>query len=164
MTTRTQPIASDLAQRLGPHKVLSDSPTLTAYAIDAGIHKITPQAVVLIESPGDLEQVLSYARQHAVPLTARSGGTNLTGNAIGSGIILEFSRMNRILDLNPQEKWIRLQPGIIYAELSRELVRHGLMFAPDPSSGEMCKIGGMLGTNAAGPHTLKYGATDVPCL
>ena len=159
MTVQAQPIASDLAQRLGPHKVLSDSPTLTAYAIDAGIHKITPQAVVLIESPGDLEQVLSYARQHAVPLTARSGGTNLTGNAIGSGIILEFSRMNQILDLNPQEKWIRLQPGIIYAELSRELVRHGLMFAPDPSSGEMCKIGGMLGTNAAGPHTLKYGAT-----
>jgi FAD/FMN-containing dehydrogenase/Fe-S oxidoreductase len=159
MTVRAQPIISDLTQRLGPHKVLSDSPTLTAYAIDASIHKIIPQAVVLIESPGDLEQVLLYARQHHVPLTARSGGTNLTGNAIGSGIILEFSRMNRILDLNPQERWIRLQPGIIYAELNRELARHGLMFAPDPSSGEMCKVGGMLGNNAAGPHTLKYGST-----
>lgn len=159
MTTDTQSIVSELIARLGPQKVLSDAPTLTAYAIDAGIHKITPQAVVLIESAEDLALVLSYARQYHLPLTARSGGTNLTGNAIGSGIILEFSRMNRILELNTEERWVRLQPGIIYAELARALARHGLMLGPDPSSGEMCKIGGMLGNNAAGPHTLKYGAT-----
>jgi FAD/FMN-containing dehydrogenase/Fe-S oxidoreductase len=159
MITDTQSIVSNLTSRLGARKVLSDAPTLTAYSIDAGIHKITPKAVVLIESAEDLGLTLSYARNHRIPLTARSGGTNLTGNAIGSGIILEFSRMNRILELNPKARWVRLQPGIIYAELSRELARHGLMLGPDPSSGEMCKIGGMLGNNAAGPHTLKYGAT-----
>ena len=117
------------------------------------------RAVVLIESSEDLETTLAFARERRIPLTARSGGTNLTGNAIGSGIILEFSRMNRILELNVRERWVRVQPGVIYADLSRELARHGLMLGPDPSSGEMCKLGGMLGNNAAGPHTLKYGAT-----
>ena len=150
---------SKLTGVLGAEKVLSDSPAITAYSIDAGIYKIPPQAIALIESPGDLERVLSYARAEAVPLTARSGGTNVTGNAIGSGIILEFSRLNKILEINPQERWARVSPGMIYAELNRILLKQGLFFAPDPSSGDMCKIGGMLGNNAAGPHTLKYGAT-----
>ena len=152
-------VAEKLSELLGNRKVLSDAPALRAYAIDASIHKITPQAVVLIESSHDVEVTLSYARSHHIPVTARSGGTNLVGNAIGDGIILEFSRLNRILEFNPEERWIRIQPGMIYGELSRFLARHHLMFAPDPSSGEMCKLGGMIGTNAAGPHTLKYGAT-----
>ncbi len=144
---------------MGVDKVLSDAPALTAYAIDASLYKITPKAVVLIESKTDLERVLDFARAHHVPLTARSGGTNLTGNAIGEGIILEFSRLNRILEIQPEAGWARVEPGIVYAELNRELSRIGFMFAPDPSSGEMCKLGGMLGNNAAGPHTLKYGGT-----
>jgi len=150
---------SKLTSVLGAEKVLSDSPAITAYSIDAGIYKIPPQAIALIESPGDLERVLSYARAEGVPLTARSGGTNVTGNAIGSGIILEFSRLNKILEINAEGRWARVAPGIIYAELNRILSKQGLFFAPDPSSGDMCKIGGMLGNNAAGPHTLKYGAT-----
>lgn len=157
--TETDPIVSDLERLLGREKVLADFPTLTAYAIDAGIYKITPKAVVLVKQAGDLETVLEYARTHHIPLTARSGGTNLTGNAIGEGIILEFSGYNRVLELNRKERWVRVQPGIIYAELNQYLEPFGLMFAPDPSSGDMCKIGGMLGNNAAGPHTLKYGAT-----
>jgi FAD/FMN-containing dehydrogenase/Fe-S oxidoreductase len=158
MPADARTIRSELALRLRPHQVLADFPTLTAYAIDAGIHKVTPMAVVLIESAEDLETTLAFGREHRIPLTARSGGTNLTGNAIGPGIILEFSKLHRILELNTQDRWVRVQPGIPYAELNRALARHGLIFAPDPSSGEMCKIGGMIGTNAAGPHTLKYGA------
>jgi FAD/FMN-containing dehydrogenase/Fe-S oxidoreductase len=152
-------IASDLSRLLGEEKVLSDFAALTAYAIDASIYKVTPQAVVLLSGPDDLESVLAYARSNGVPLTARSGGTNLTGNAVGKGIILEFSRMNRIIRFNPEERWVRVEPGINYAELNRSLAPSGLMFAPDPSSGEMCKLGGMLGNNAAGPHTLRYGST-----
>ncbi|MCI0527996.1 MAG: FAD-binding oxidoreductase [Nitrospira sp.] len=156
---KSDSVVTDLERLLGPQKVLSDFPTLTSYSIDASIYKITPQAVVLVKETTDLESVLEYARAHHIPLTARSAGTNLTGNAIGEGIILEFSGYNRILELNREEQWVRVQPGIIYAELNKYLERFGLMFAPDPSSGEMCKIGGMLGNNAAGPHTLKYGAT-----
>jgi FAD/FMN-containing dehydrogenase/Fe-S oxidoreductase len=156
---KSDPLVTDLERLLGPQRVLSDFPTLTSYSIDAGIYKITPRAVVQVKESADLESVLTYARTHHVPLTGRSAGTNLTGNAIGEGIILEFSGLNKILEINPEERWVRVQPGMIYAELNKYLESFGLMFAPDPSSGEMCKIGGMLGNNAAGPHTLKYGAT-----
>ncbi len=151
-------LVSDLFRLVGKSKVLSDDPARTAYAIDASIYRLEPQAVVLIENEVDLIRVIEYARPNGIPLTARAGGTNLTGNAIGEGIILEFSRMNRILELNREEKWVRVQPGKVYGELNRDLERHGLFFAPDPSSGEVCKIGGMVGNNSAGPHTLKYGA------
>jgi FAD/FMN-containing dehydrogenase/Fe-S oxidoreductase len=150
---------NDLEQALGANKVLSDPPAITAYSIDASIYKVPPKAVALIESPDDLEKALRYARVAKVPVTARSGGTNVTGNAVGAGIILEFSRMNKIIEVNQREQWARVEPGIVYAQLNRALAKKGLMFAPDPSSGDMCKLGGMLGNNAAGPHTLKYGAT-----
>ncbi|MFQ5544094.1 MAG: FAD-binding and (Fe-S)-binding domain-containing protein [Nitrospiria bacterium] len=148
-----------LRASLGTHKVLTDSPAITAYAIDASIYKVVPQAISIIESSDDLEKTLLFSRTNKIPLTARSGGTNLTGNAVGKGIILEFSRLNQILEINERERWVRVQPGIVYAELNRRLARKNWMFAPDPSSGDMCKLGGMLGNNAAGPHTLKYGAT-----
>jgi FAD/FMN-containing dehydrogenase/Fe-S oxidoreductase len=149
----------NLENTFDSYKILTDAPAITAYSIDAGIYKVQPQAVLLIESADDLEKALLYARENHVPLTARSGGTNVTGNAIGEGIILEFSRLNKILEINKKKQWARVAPGIVYAELNRHLKEYGLMFAPDPSSGDMCKIGGMLGNNAAGPHTLKYGAT-----
>jgi len=150
---------SRLRDLLGPEKVLTDSPSITAYSIDASIYKLVPKAIVLINSAQDLETALQFSKQHHIPLTARSGGTNLTGNALGEGIILEFSRFNQILEVNDALGWARVQPGIVYAELNQKLSGRGWMFAPDPSSGEMCKLGGMLGNNAAGPHTLKYGAT-----
>lgn len=150
---------NDLREILGENKVLTDVPAITAYSIDASIYKIVPSAIALIASSEDLEKTLQFARRHRIPITARSGGTNLTGNALGQGIILEFSRLNRILRVNVQEAWARVQPGLVYAELNRRLERLSWMFAPDPSSGDMCKLGGMLGNNAAGPHTLKYGAT-----
>lgn len=149
----------EFQKTLGTAKILSDPPAITAYSIDASIYKVVPQAVAVIESREDLEKVLHYAKEHRVPLTARSGGTNLTGNAVGEGIILEFSHLNQILEVNEQARWARVQPGIVFAELNKRLAKRGWMFAPDPSSGDMCKLGGMLGNNAAGPHTLKYGAT-----
>lgn len=155
---KSRAIAADLRRALSPGRVKDDGPTLTAYAVDASMYRIPPQAVVLAESEGDIETVLAYACRHAVPLTPRAAGTNLTGSAIGSGIILDVSRMNRILDLNREEKWARVQPGIVYAELNKRLAPHGLLFGPDPSSGDMCKIGGMLANNSSGPHTLRYGS------
>lgn len=151
-------LVSSLRDLLGGEKVLSDFSALTAYSIDAGIYRIPPKAVVLVESEDDLARLLSFARERKVPLTARAGGTNLTGNAIGPGIIVDFSRMDRLLAVDGKAGWAEVQPGIVYAELNRILARHDLFFPPDPSSGEMCKIGGMLANNSAGPHSLKYGA------
>lgn len=151
-------VAADLRRLVGEAKVRDDQPTLTAYAVDASIYKIVPQAVVLAETEADIETVVSYAVRTGVPLTPRAAGTNLTGSAIGPGIILDVSRLNRVLEVNREEKWARVQPGVVFAELNRQVARSGLMFGPDPSSGEMCKLGGMLANNSSGPHTLRYGS------
>ncbi len=152
------PIASDLRRLVGSEKVRDDEPALTAYAVDASMYKIVPKAVVLAESEEDIQRVMDYAVRSGVPLTPRAAGTNLTGSAIGSGIILDISRLNRILEVNREEKWARVQPGIMFAELNKRLAHEDLMFGPDPSSGDMCKLGGMLANNSAGPHTLRYGS------
>ncbi|HZH49504.1 MAG TPA: FAD-binding oxidoreductase, partial [Nitrospira sp.] len=151
-------IASDLRRLLREDQVKDDAPTKTAYAVDASIYRMEPQAVALVESEDDIQEVVSYAVNRGVPLTARAAGTNLTGSAIGSGIILDVSRLHRLLEVNEEERWARVQPGIVLAELNKQLARQGLMFGPDPSSGDMCKLGGMLANNSAGPHTLRYGA------
>ncbi len=151
-------VAKDLRRALGAHKVLDDGPALTAYAVDASIYKIMPKVIVLVETPEDIQHVVAYAKRTGIPLTPRAAGTNLTGSAIGSGIIVDISRMNRILAVNREERWARVQPGIVFAELNKRLAPQGLQFGPDPSSGDMCKLGGMLANNSSGPHTLRYGS------
>lgn len=151
-------IAADLRRLLGGEKVKDDAATIRAYAVDASVYRIAPRAVVMAEDETDIAAVMSYASRNHVPLTARAAGTNLTGSAIGSGIILDVSRLNRVLEVNREDKWVRVQPGIVYAELNKQLLKHGLLFGPDPSSGDMCKLGGMLANNSSGPHTLRYGS------
>jgi len=155
---RSHAVASDLRATLGVDKVKDDYSTLTAYAVDASIYRIAPRAVVLVESEDDIAATVRYALQRGIPLTPRAAGTNLTGSAIGSGIILDVSRLNRVLELNREEGWARVQPGLVLAELNKQLGLHGLLFGPDPSSSDMCKLGGMLANNSSGPHTLRYGA------
>jgi FAD/FMN-containing dehydrogenase/Fe-S oxidoreductase len=155
---RSRAIAADLRARLGHEKVKDDGPTKTAYAVDAGIYRMEPAAVVLVESEDDIAATIRYAAARGIPLTPRAAGTNLTGSAIGSGIILDVSRLNRILEVNREEKWARVQPGVVLAELNKRLAQQALLFGPDPSSGDMCKLGGMLANNSSGPHTLRYGA------
>jgi FAD/FMN-containing dehydrogenase/Fe-S oxidoreductase len=156
--TKAHVVAKDLRALLGSGKVLDDGPTITAYAVDASIYRIPPQAVVLVESEDDIAMTIGYTRSRGIPLTPRAAGTNLTGSAIGSGIILDVSRLNRILEVNREERWARVQPGIVLAELNKQLSSQGLLFGPDPSSGDMCKLGGMIANNSSGPHTLRYGS------
>ncbi|MBX3330995.1 MAG: FAD-binding oxidoreductase [Nitrospira sp.] len=158
LPTRTHAVAHDLRALLGAEKVKDDVPTITAYAVDASIYRIPPQAVVLVESEEDIAATVAYAVTRGIPLTPRAAGTNLTGSAIGSGIILDVSRLNRILEVNREERWARVQPGIVLAELNKQLSLQGLLFGPDPSSGDMCKLGGMVANNSSGPHTLRYGS------
>ena len=158
MPDTSRAVGSDLRRLLREDQIKDDPPTRTAYAVDASIYRMEPQAVALVESDEDIHRLLQYAVERGIPLTARAAGTNLTGSAIGSGIILDVSRLHRILDVNKEERWARVQPGIVLAELNKQLAGQGLMFGPDPSSGDMCKVGGMLANNSAGPHTLRYGA------
>jgi len=158
MPDTSHAIGSDLRRVLREDQIKDDQPTRTAYAVDASIYRMEPRAVALVESEEDIHRLVRYCVERGIPLTARAAGTNLTGSAIGSGVILDVSRLHRILEVNREERWARVQPGIVLAELNKQLARHGLMFGPDPSSGDMCKLGGMLANNSAGPHTLRYGA------
>lgn len=155
---KSRAIGNDLRRALGADKVKDDFPTLTAYSVDASIYKLVPKAVVQAETEDDIAVTVAYAMAHGVPITPRAAGTNLTGSAVGEGIILECGRMNRILELNVEEQWARVQPGLNLTEFNKKLEPHGVMFGPDPSSRDMCKLGGMLSNNSAGPHTLRYGS------
>lgn len=157
ITNQEKNISPDLRQII-KSKVLDDFPAITSYSIDASIYKLKPKAIVLLESEEDLIEIIKYSSENNIPLTARAGGTNLTGNAVGEGIILDFSPMNIVLNVNVSEKTSLVQPGIALHEYQRELSKYNLMYGPDPSSGDMCKLGGMFANNSAGPHTLKYGA------
>lgn len=139
-------------------KVLDDFPAITSYSIDASIYKLVPQSIVLIESEAELITLVDFARSKNIPLIGRAGGTNLVGNAVGKGIIVDFSKMNKVIEINEKEKSSIVEPGIALHEYQRDLEKFGLMYGPDPSSGDMCKLGGMFANNSAGPHTLKYGA------
>src|SRR6476646_8319820 len=158
MPDTSRAVGSDLRKLFREDQIKDDRPTKTAYAVDASMYRMEPQAIALVESEDDIHRLLRYAAARGIPVTARAAGTNLTGSAIGSGIILDVSRLNRVLELNREERWARVQPGIVLAELNKGLGRHGLLFGPDPSSGDMCKLGGMLANNSSGPHTLRYGA------
>ena len=155
---KTRSIGNDLRRILGLDKVKDDFPTITAYSVDASIYKVVPKAVVTAETEEDIAATVTYAVAAGVPITPRAAGTNLTGSAVGEGIILDCGRMNRILELNVAERWVRVQPGLHLTEFNKKLEPHGLMFGPDPSSRDMCKLGGMLANNSAGPHTLRYGS------
>jgi len=155
---KTRSIGNDLRRMLGVDKVKDDFPTITAYSVDASIYKVVPKAVVTAETEEDIAATVAYAGSAGVPITPRAAGTNLTGSAVGEGIILDCGRMNRILELNVEERWVRVQPGLNLNEFNKKLEPHGLMFGPDPSSRDMCKLGGMLANNSAGPHTLRYGS------
>ena len=155
---KQSPVSSDLRRLIGSHKIKDDNPSLQAYSVDASMYKIVPLSVALPECEEDIDTIVDYAVRHGVSLTARAAGTNLTGSAVGPGIIVDVSRMNQILELNPQEKWVRVQPGLVLTELNKQLAIHNLMFGPDPSSRDMCRLGGMLANNSSGPHTLRYGS------
>ena len=151
-------ISRDLAGILGSEGVLSSPVDRKAYSYDAGIYREDPILAVLPKNAEEVSKVVVWASARGIPLTPRSGGTNITGAAIGAGIVLGLSRINRWDFRNAGNGSVSVEPGMILKELNDRLAPLGRFFAPDPSSGQACQIGGMIGTNAAGAHALKYGA------
>jgi glycolate oxidase subunit GlcD len=147
---------------VGPTACLSRPEELFVYEADGlTVHAARPGAVVL---PSDAEQVAAVVRAcraHGVPFVPRGAGTGLSGGAVAleGGVVIECARMNRILAVAPEDRFAVVQPGVVNAELSRAVARHGLFYAPDPSSQAACTIGGNVAENSGGPHTLKYGTT-----
>lgn len=135
---------------------------LEGYSHDESSQKaVTPLAVVWPENAGQIAAVLKLCNEQRTPVTARGGGSSLEGNAVPSpgGIVLSLEKMNTVLEILPEDFQVRLQPGVVYDDLNRQLARFGLFFAPGPSSGDVATIGGMVGNNAGGMNALRYGVT-----
>jgi FAD/FMN-containing dehydrogenase/Fe-S oxidoreductase len=155
---------SDLLRRLsaaGVGDVLADPAHRAAYASDASLYRVVPRAVVRPRSDDDVLATLAVCRDLGVPLTARGAGTSVAGNAIGPGVVLDFSRhLDRVLDVDPATRTARVQAGTVHATLQAAAKPHGLRFGPDPSTHTRCTIGGMIGNNSCGSRTLGYGRTS----
>ncbi|HEX5114099.1 MAG TPA: FAD-binding and (Fe-S)-binding domain-containing protein [Pseudonocardiaceae bacterium] len=128
------------------------------YSTDASLYRVVPTAVVFPRSTDDVEATLGVCRSLGVPLTARGAGTSIAGNAVGTGVVLDFSRhLNRIEHLDPDARTASVQPGVVLDDLQAAVRPHGLRFGPEPSTHSRCTIGGMLGNNACGSRALAYG-------
>ncbi|HSP37413.1 MAG TPA: FAD-binding and (Fe-S)-binding domain-containing protein [Frankiaceae bacterium] len=131
------------------------------YSTDASNYRVVPQAVVFPRSTDDIVGALAVCRELGAPLTMRGGGTSCAGNAVGPGVVLDTTRyLDRVLSMEPEARTARVQPGVIADDVSRAGSAHGLRFGPDPSTHARCTIGGMIGNNSCGAHTLAYGRTD----
>jgi FAD/FMN-containing dehydrogenase/Fe-S oxidoreductase len=130
------------------------------YSTDASNYRVVPAAVVFPRSIEDALALLEVCRQHGLALTSRGGGTSIAGNAIGPGVVLEFSRhLNRVLTVDAAARTAVVEPGVILDDLQLAAAPAGLRFGPDPSTHARCTLGGMIGNNACGPRALAAGKT-----
>lgn len=140
--------------------VFTDQVQKVIYATDASSYREIPQAVVRPKNKEDIRKIINFARQTGSSVIPRAGGTSLAGQVVGSGIVVDISKyLNKIGKLNIEEQWIEVDPGVVLAELNQFLAKHGVQFAPETSTANRCCIGGMLGNNSCGLHSLIYGST-----
>ncbi len=138
----------------------TENADLLMYATDASAYREKPSAVVWPATDADIANVIKFAVKYHIPLVPRAAGTSLAGQVVGNGMIVDVSRfMNSILELNIKEHWVRVQPGVVLDELNLFLKPHGLFFGPETSTSNRCMMGGMVGNNACGAHSLIYGST-----
>jgi len=151
-----------LKRALGKNVVLSDPEELLMYEYDASLEHGRPDVVVFPRSTQDVVTVLKLAESEGVPVVGRGAGTGLSGGALATsgGVVLAFSRMNRILEVDVENRVAVVEPGVVNSDLTDAVSPGGLYFAPDPSSQKACTVGGNVAENAGGPHTLAYGVTS----
>ena len=130
------------------------------YASDASNYRMVPIGVVLPRHAGDVVSTVAACRAHGAPIVARGGGTSIPGQTVNTGVLLDFSKhMNRIIELDPQQQRARVQPGVVLDQLRTAANRHGLTFGPDPATHSRCTLGGMIGNNSCGIHSVMAGET-----
>lgn len=130
------------------------------YATDASVYRELPLAVALPKTNQDIQLLIQFAHRHQTSLIPRTAGTSLAGQCVGSGIVVDVSKyFNQILEVNPHEKWVRVQPGVIRNDLNKFLEPYGLFFGPNTSTASRAMIGGMVGNNSCGSYSIVYGAT-----
>jgi anaerobic glycerol-3-phosphate dehydrogenase C subunit len=130
------------------------------YSTDASVWQIEPIGAVVPKNSGDVVETMKLAARHRVPVLPRGGATSLSGQTVGEAIHIDFAKyMNRVLEFNEEEHWVRIQPGVVQDQLSRFLKPHGFQFGPATSSASRATLGGMIGNNSAGSHSILWGKT-----
>lgn len=137
-----------------------DQLTRTLYSTDASLYQVMPHAVLLPKRIDDVEAAIQLAKQYKVPVLARTAGSSLAGQAVNEALVIDFTPyLDQVLELNREEKWVRVQPGIVLDELNHFLQPHGLQFGPDPASSNRAAMGGIVSNNSTGAHSILYGMT-----
>jgi len=140
--------------------VFTDLSTRVIHSTDASVYRELPMAVVRPKTIEDVRKIILFANEHKIPIIPRTAGTSLAGQVVGHGLVVDFSKyLNQIIEFNPDEKWVKVQPGVILDELNLFLKPHGLFFGPETSTSNRCMIGGMVANNSCGAHSLVYGST-----
>ena len=130
------------------------------YATDASVYRVLPLAVALPRHKKDIRVLIRFAREKGIGLIPRAAGTSLAGQCVGDGIVVDISKyMNQILEINTQEHWVKVQPGVVRDELNVFLKPYGLFFGPNTSTANRATIGGMVGNNSCGSTSIVYGST-----
>ena len=158
---RPTPFVRELVELVGENNVLWREYDLRLYEYDGSVDRALPQAVVTPESTEQVAAVVRACHRARVPVTARGGGTGLSGGAlpVEGGVLIALVKMNRILEVDLANLRAVVEPGLVNLQLSQAVSDHRLYYVPDPSSQKACTIGGNVGENAGGPHTLLYGVT-----
>lgn len=141
-------------------EIYTDISSRLQYATDASVYREIPVAVTLPKSKDDIKTLINYSKKNKLSLIPRTAGTSLAGQVVGNGIIVDISKYwGKIIELNVNEKWVRVEPGVILDELNQYLKSYGLFFGPETSTSNRCMIGGMIGNNSCGSHSIIYGST-----
>ena len=139
--------------------LFADNVQRVLYSTDASQYKEMPLAVTRPKNKDDIKKIIAFARKNGTSVIPRGAGTSLAGQVVGPGIVMDISRyMNRILEFNKKEKYVMVEPGVVLAELNLFLAEYGLQFGPETSTANRCVLGGMLGNNSCGLHSLVYGS------
>jgi len=139
--------------------LFTDNVQRVLYSTDASQYKEMPLAVTRPKDKEDIKKIIAFARENGTSVIPRGAGTSLAGQVVGSGIVMDISKyMNRIVEFNEKEKYVVIEPGVVLAELNLFLAKYGLQFGPETSTANRCVVGGMLGNNSCGLHSLVYGS------
>ena len=152
-------LAEQLRKRVSG-EVRFDPFSRVLYSTDASIYQMEPVGVVIPRNAEDVLAVMEIARDNRVPVLPRAGGTGLAGQSVNHAIVMDFSKyLNQVVELNREESWVKVQPGIVLDSLNRYLASHGLQYAPDPTTSNRACVGGGIGNNTCGAHSVIYGKT-----
>src|SRR5256886_13260665 len=147
---------------LGAAGVISEPEQLRTYECDALTgHRAMPELVLLAETAGHVQELVALCHAHGVPFVARGAGTGLSGGAlpVADGVVISLARLNRVLEVDVERGFVVVEPGVTNLEVTRAVGAEGFFYAPDPSSQQVCTIGGNLAEHSGGAHCLKYGFT-----